>query len=99
MVMTESLLEMLSSTWEREPWKSQAKCRGLPRGWFFSGSDRSEEDLRGLQVCGTCPVREECLDYALRNRSDYGIFGGLTALQRKRIRWKRDRAARPRSSP
>ena len=87
----DALLEMLSGTMTKEPWKAQAKCRGLPRRWFFCASERSEAILRGLQICGGCPVSDECLDYAIANRIDYGIFGGCTSLQRKRIRWKRER--------
>jgi WhiB family redox-sensing transcriptional regulator len=34
-------------------------------------------------VCHTCPVRRECLDFALRIREPYGIWGGLNEIERR----------------
>lgn len=37
-------------------------------------------------VCTGCPVRSQCLDYALENGEAFGIWGGLTAKQRRKLR-------------
>ena len=37
-------------------------------------------------VCASCPVREKCLDYAIRNYEMYGIWGGHTAPERRDLR-------------
>jgi WhiB family redox-sensing transcriptional regulator len=57
---------------------------------FFFGVDdvetpaerRARED-EAKRVCFGCGVREECLEYALRTREPYGIWGGLTEIERR----------------
>ena len=39
-------------------------------------------------ICMTCPVRQECLDYAVDSREDWGIWGGATPNQRRVLRKK-----------
>jgi WhiB family redox-sensing transcriptional regulator len=46
------------------------------------------------RVCRSCPVRCDCLDDALARGERYGIWGGYTTDQRRRIRYQRRRAAR-----
>lgn len=36
-------------------------------------------------ICAICPVKQECLDYALRNEEVYGIWGGKTTRERAKI--------------
>ena len=70
-------------------WTQQAACRGADTEIFYPASP--DEEAEALSICATCPVRAQCLDYAIRNRETYGIWGGTTAEQRRRIR--RERAA------
>jgi WhiB family redox-sensing transcriptional regulator len=37
------------------------------------------------RICEGCPVESRCLDYALRNRIDHGVWGGCSERQRRRI--------------
>jgi WhiB family redox-sensing transcriptional regulator len=37
------------------------------------------------RICDSCPVGERCLEYALRNRIDHGVWGGTSERQRRRI--------------
>lgn len=75
----------------------QAACAGLDDSYFFLPEEqtdlRREQDLPGLAICRTCSVAAECMEFALRNRIDYGVFGGKTSRERKAIRRKRDRYA------
>ncbi len=62
-------------------WIEDARCRGLDLTAFFQ---RNQHTARGaLQICRTCPVREPCLEYAISNEMDYGVWGGLTERQRR----------------
>ena len=70
-------------------WTDQAACRGTDTEIFFPAN--ADEEAEALSICATCPVRAQCLDYAIRNRETYGIWGGTTPEQRRRIR--RERAA------
>lgn len=65
-------------------WKYQAACQGLPDEMFFPPPKiRISPEIR--RVCGGCPVRPECLAYALNNCDD-GIWGGLTEAERRQIK-------------
>jgi WhiB family redox-sensing transcriptional regulator len=70
-------------------WTDQAACRGTETEIFFPATP--DEEAEALSICATCPVRAQCLDYAVRNRETYGIWGGTTPEQRRRMR--RERAA------
>jgi WhiB family transcriptional regulator, redox-sensing transcriptional regulator len=75
-----------------ESWRQDAACRDLDPNLFFPPSD--EEAAPAKAVCATCPVREECLEYALVTRQDDGVWGGLDETERKRLRRRRQAAAR-----
>ena len=74
---------------ERAAWREQAACLAYPAVLFFGLDDnetpverrcREEEAKR---VCLTCSVQQECLEYALATREPYGIWGGLTEIERR----------------
>lgn len=65
-------------------WRERAACLGAdPYLFFAEGRHAHVDDAEAKAFCATCPVRNECLADALENREDYGIFGGLTADERK----------------
>lgn len=75
-------------------WMRQGNCRDEPPNLFFP-SDGAGVDI-ARQLCATCPVKEPCLEYALRNRIDHGVWGGASERERRRILRQRrlDAAAR-----
>jgi hypothetical protein len=50
-----------------------------PEDWFLTNGDSA---LRVKAVCGRCTVRQQCLDYALRTHQPWGVWGGLTSVER-----------------
>jgi WhiB family redox-sensing transcriptional regulator len=50
---------------------------------FFSGSRADERSA--LALCSTCTVRADCLDHALEVRERFGVWGGTTEQDRRRI--------------
>lgn len=69
----------------RDAWRQLALCVGHPaRGAWFS--EQPEQIRRAMAVCAECPVRIECLGFAIANREDEGIWGGLAPAERRRIR-------------
>jgi WhiB family redox-sensing transcriptional regulator len=73
----------------------QASCLGLEPDMFFPGP--WEDPSPAKAVCAGCPVRQECLSAALARREPDGIWGGLTATERRvdaRRRRRRRRTAR-----
>lgn len=65
-------------------WVHQAACVGLAPDLFHP--TRGEHAGHAQAVCASCPVRNECLNWALRTGQEFGIWGGLSEQARKRIR-------------
>lgn len=68
----------------RAPWQDQARCRDLDVDAFFP--ERGESSREAKEICAACPVRIECLNYALRNDERHGVWGGMTERERRRLR-------------
>jgi WhiB family transcriptional regulator, redox-sensing transcriptional regulator len=64
-------------------WQDRAACYGLDPEVFFPTTE--EEASLALSYCGVCRVREVCLAWAVRNGERYGVWGGTTEQQRRRI--------------
>lgn len=78
---------------ERPAWMLQAACRGMT-AVMYPGQGA---DVRpALAICSGCPVREPCLKYALDNVERFGIFGGTTEKERRRLRRARRNTRPPR---
>lgn len=68
-------------------WMDQAACRGRnPDIWFPEGA---ESAAQAKAICAGCPVRIECLEYAIETHTYSGVWGGLTDGERRRIRRSR----------
>jgi len=67
-------------------WMKHGACRDAGTSVFFPGSGEVNVAARAKQLCAGCPVRHECLDYALRTAQRYGIWGGLTYSERGPLR-------------
>lgn len=94
-----SLGEFLAELAAEEPWMSEANCAGLdPAYWFldkepgqwspYDDFDRKHEISPyrlAVRICGRCPVREECLEFALRTNQRHGIWGGLGEKARRKV--------------
>ena len=64
-------------------WFADAVCSSAdPDAWFpeLGGDPRPAQ-----RICRTCPVIDECLDYALKNNFRHGVYGGLTGRQRRKL--------------
>jgi WhiB family redox-sensing transcriptional regulator len=64
-------------------WQDQAACHGIDPDVFFPTSE--EEAGPALAFCGACEIRQTCLAWALKNGERYGVWGGLTEQQRRRV--------------
>jgi WhiB family redox-sensing transcriptional regulator len=71
-------------------WADRAACRHVDPDLFFP--NRGDRVLPALQVCGPCPVRVACLEYALAAGPRLrGIWGGATENERRRLQAQRTR--------
>lgn len=64
-------------------WMAGGNCRHHPPEVFFPSDGVGVETAK--RICAECPVREMCLEYALHNRIDHGVWGGTSERQRRRI--------------
>jgi WhiB family redox-sensing transcriptional regulator len=82
----------VEETPEEYAWMFHARCRGIDPAEFFPSDGTGVETAQ--RVCATCPVTVECLEYALLNRIEHGVWGGASERERRRIlRRRRDVAA------
>ena len=81
-------------------WRGQAKCVGVERELFFASVPSPEVQI-AKQVCADCPVRAQCLDYALRVepvhrwQQRHGVWGGLDPQEREALARKGWRKGMP----
>ena len=68
-------------------WQEQANCLGVDPDLFFPERGASTKEAKA--VCRGCEVRAECLEYALTHGEKFGIWGGLSERERRRVRRQR----------
>ncbi len=70
-------------------WQAKARCSEVDPEIFFPERGGSSKAAR--QVCSNCQVRDICLEYALNNKEQFGIWGGTSERERRRLRKERTR--------
>jgi WhiB family transcriptional regulator, redox-sensing transcriptional regulator len=68
-------------------WQENANCLGVDPDLFFPERGASTREAKA--VCRGCEVREDCLEYALAHGEKFGIWGGLSERERRRVRRQR----------
>lgn len=72
-------------------WTEQARCAQVDPEIFFPAKGGSLRPARA--VCERCPVQAECFDYSIANGEKYGIWGGISEFDRRKLRRKGSAAA------
>lgn len=78
------------------PWHTEAVCRRDEAGLFFAPSKeptaaRLSREQAAKRVCARCPVLVACREHALMQPEPYGVWGGLTAAERRVVLARRRR--------
>lgn len=76
----------INMTIRPEPWTRDAACQEVVGDFMFPDSSDASGSRKAKQLCDTCPVRQQCLDYAVQNNIRFGIWGGKSTLERDAIR-------------
>jgi WhiB family transcriptional regulator, redox-sensing transcriptional regulator len=73
-------------------WHTMAECRTSEKSVFFGSSSPEERPAYTLSsirkartICAACPVFNECLSHAIKQREDYGLWAGTTMRQRREL--------------
>ena len=72
-------------------WMDDALCKEVGGDFWFP--DKGQPVRQARRVCAACPVRAECLEYALEHSEAWGIWGGLSVEARRELRRARRAAA------
>jgi WhiB family redox-sensing transcriptional regulator len=64
-------------------WMAEGKCKDLPPETFFPSDGVGVDVAR--RICKDCPVKSPCLEYAIANHIDHGVWGGASERERRRI--------------
>ena len=92
LTLSESLRRRNDLIFQPAPaWRALAACRGVDPELFFTERGESTGDAKA--ICRDCDVRADCLEYALANKEKFGIWGGLSERERRKLRQARRRAA------
>jgi len=65
-------------------WQTQANCMGVDPDLFFPERGASTKEAK--EVCRGCVVQNDCLEYALASGEKFGIWGGMSERERRRLR-------------
>ena len=65
-------------------WRERAACLGEDNDLWFDADDY-QKVKQAIAICQTCPVKTDCLEYAVETKPKYGIFGGLRPAQIRRV--------------
>lgn len=82
--------------WYDEPmgdWQELANCQGVDPDLYFPEKHEAKRAYAITRpICATCEVKDECREYAIENRMDSGMWGGMTAndLRKERLRRLRE---------
>lgn len=79
-------VELPSLTHTDMKWQDKASCRGIDTNVFFQDHAGVSSNYASQRImCAQCPVRLECLDFALDNHIKYGLWGGIAPRNRRDV--------------
>lgn len=70
-------------------WQQDAACLGMNPELFFPGRGDTGTLNEAKRVCRECPVQEQCLEYSFRHHELWGVWGGTSERERRRLRRQR----------
>jgi len=68
----------------RDEWMADGLCQQVDGEVWYPEKGSSNRDAK--RVCLACPVKAECLQYALDNDEQFGVWGGLSSAERRKLR-------------
>lgn len=71
----------------RPDWFSLGECNGLPTRWFFPERGESVREVKN--ICKRCVIKTDCLEFAMANDIQHGMWGGTSERERKSLRRRR----------
>lgn len=66
-------------------WKQLGNCKGTDPEFFYPDPANKKAESRAVKACQNCRVADICLEFAINNRERFGVWGGSTQAERRRI--------------
>ncbi|HEY7821436.1 MAG TPA: WhiB family transcriptional regulator [Acidimicrobiia bacterium] len=82
--MPGSSIDLPSIEWVPQPWRQHAACKGHPVELFFAKKGGPLGEAK--EICMSCPVRLDCLQWAVDAGIPFGVFGGRSPRERRALR-------------
>lgn len=82
-------VETDNATMRYHDWRDDAACANYDPELWFADQGAADAYTEARAICNSCPVRETCLEWSLTHYVEYGMWGGLSAIQRKKMRSER----------
>jgi WhiB family redox-sensing transcriptional regulator len=87
MTVVSKALKPVHDQWE---WQYQGACNGVDTDSFFleenmRGKTKRNREQSAIAICNTCPVKQACLDHALKVPEVYGVWGGMNEERRHEL--------------
>jgi WhiB family redox-sensing transcriptional regulator len=84
MTVVSKALKPILDNWE---WQFDGACVDTdPESFFLEpnmrGKEKRTREVNAKTICNTCPVKQQCLDHALKVPEVYGVWGGMTEEER-----------------
>lgn len=76
--------ELFDLAEEEQEWQERALCAQTDPEAFFPEKGGSTREAK--RICAGCEVRSECLEYALEHDERFGIWGGLSERERRKLK-------------
>jgi WhiB family redox-sensing transcriptional regulator len=72
---------------ETTDWRAQARCRDYEPELFYPfGTELQAKSAPAIRICNQCAVRTECRDWAMSHGELFGVWGGLSEIDREALR-------------
>lgn len=68
-------------------WMRRALCAEVGGDYWFP--NKGDTTIEAKAICARCPVRQACAEFAISHRLDDGVWGGLSPIERARVRRER----------
>lgn len=72
-------------------WQDDALCAQVGGDFWFPEKGETATSRQAKEICNACPVRTQCLEYAVTGHITWGIFGGVSARERALLTQERNR--------
>ena len=92
-------MNVIESVPDTPSWQFRGACRGEDTALFFAPTyfekreEKNGREAKAKALCARCPVRVDCLEYALRIREPHGVWGGKNEQERRALLRERARQA------